>query len=102
MTPFETASLQLSAAERHRWLEPNAPDGITTDAVYIGPDDHLLGFSVAVAESLDPPTPRQMRELRSLRKGNAAPGAHRGGPPGSLDGGGRREAVMAQACVSSP
>ncbi|WP_454301828.1 hypothetical protein [Salana multivorans] len=64
--------MRLTADKVVTWSDPNAPAGVTTEKVYIGPATPPLGgFQVAVASSKEPTAPSRkvLRGLLLARKG---------------------------------
>lgn len=62
--------MHLNASKSVKWNESSGPAGVTTDAIFIGPDPFGLGgLQVAVAQSETSPTRQSLRDLFSARRG---------------------------------
>ena len=62
--------MRLTADKVVAWADASAPDGVTPDKVYLGPDPFGLGgFQVAVAKAVTAPSRQGLRDLFSARKG---------------------------------
>ena len=62
--------MRLTADKVVNWTDPSAPEGVTTEKVYLGPDPHGLGgFQVAVATAIAAPSRQGLRDLFTARTG---------------------------------
>ena len=62
--------MRLTAEKTVTWSEPSAPNEITTEKIYLGPDPFGLGgFQVAVATATSIPSRQVLRDLFTARKG---------------------------------